>query len=158
MILPHPKMISQILRFNLPYPQTISSPGFRRLRETVSKVCISQYWGYTVSAPLPRKTEEVCWAIRRSSILDKIHHDGVIHAYSLSLSPSTADWPATSTAAERAETLASSSDGSNSIIGNDATSLLLEFDDDQVPALIKAFEARVCEFVSPSRTSPPPLA
>ncbi|KAL6249878.1 hypothetical protein RBB50_003734 [Rhinocladiella similis] len=124
-------MISQILRFNLPYPQTISSPGFRRLRETVSKVCISQYWGYTVSAPLPRKTEEVCWAIH---------------------------WPATSTAAERAETLASSSDGSNSIIGNDATSLLLEFDDDQVPALIKAFEARVCEFVSPSRTSPPPLA
>ncbi|KAJ9632593.1 hypothetical protein H2204_007897 [Knufia peltigerae] len=111
-------MISQILRFTLPYPQTISSPEFRRLREIVSKVCISQYYGYTISAPLPRMTEEICWAIH---------------------------WPTISTPAGRAATLGCST-AEGSVIGDNATSLLLEIDDDKASELIKAFEARVCEF------------
>ncbi|KAK5223833.1 hypothetical protein LTR99_007856 [Exophiala xenobiotica] len=112
-------MFSQILRFTLPHPQTISSSEFHALREHVSKVCLSQYFGYTVSAPLPRKNEEICWAIQ---------------------------WPSSSTPAQRAEALKSSHEN---IIGPDATSLLLEFSDEQMVELVNAFEAPVCEFPQP---------
>lgn len=145
MTIPRHKMISQILRFTLPYPQTISSPEFRRLREIVSKVCISQYYGYTISAPLPRMTEEICWAIRKSwrFSLFSTNHVKCLMAYF----PPNTDWPTISTPAGRAATLGCST-AEGSVIGDNATSLLLEIDDDKASELIKAFEARVCEFVS----------
>ncbi|KAJ9498695.1 hypothetical protein H2202_005881 [Exophiala xenobiotica] len=122
------RMFSQILRFTLPHPQTISSSEFHALREHVSKVCLSQYFGYTVSAPLPRKNEEICWAIQ---------------------------WPSSSTPAQRAEALKSSHEN---IIGPDATSLLLEFSDEQMVELVNAFEAPVCEFAFIALSSKAPLS
>ncbi|KIW50287.1 hypothetical protein PV05_11889 [Exophiala xenobiotica] len=122
------RMFCQILRFTLPHPQTISSSEFHALRDHVSKVCLSQYFGYTVSAPLPRNDEEICWAIQ---------------------------WPSSSTPTERAKALKSSHD---ILLGQDATSLLLEFSDEQMPELIKAFEAPVCEFAFIALSPEAPLS
>jgi len=66
-------MYSQVLRFTLPWLQTLrSSQEFRALREATIKLCSSQYYGYTMptkSSPLPRRAEEVCWTIRKCAAI-----------------------------------------------------------------------------------------
>ncbi|CAM1507488.1 Fc.00g071290.m01.CDS01 [Cosmosporella sp. VM-42] len=85
-------MLSQIIRFTLPHPLTISAPGFMALRQKVSAAgAVAQYYGYSVptSSPLPKKRHEICWAIHwadacdRSSIVGGLSDLGVGDATSL---------------------------------------------------------------------------
>ena len=63
------KMLSQILRFTLPAPLTISDAGFLALRQkAVEAGALEQYYGYTIptkTSPLPRKRHEICWVISK---------------------------------------------------------------------------------------------
>lgn len=64
-------MLSQIIRFALPPSLTVSAPEFLKLRQAAAAAgATAQYFGYTIptrASSLPKKKDEICWAIRTLS-------------------------------------------------------------------------------------------
>jgi hypothetical protein len=62
-------MLSEIFRFTLGKPETISSTQFTKLRVAAAQAgAVNQYFGYstpTSFSPLPRKRHEICWIVRK---------------------------------------------------------------------------------------------
>ncbi|KAH6891477.1 hypothetical protein B0T10DRAFT_560719 [Thelonectria olida] len=109
-------MLSQIIRFALPPPLTISALEFHKLRQNaVAAGAIAQYFGYTIptrASALPTKKNEVCWTIQ---------------------------WPDAKNRDSSREQLAE-------LAVEGAVSLTLDFLDAQSLDFAKALEAPVCEF------------
>ncbi|KPM39258.1 hypothetical protein AK830_g7323 [Neonectria ditissima] len=121
-------MLSQIIRFTLSPPLTISTTEFLNLRRTVASAgATAQYYGYTVptkSSPLPRKRHEICWTIQWPDVCDR----------------------------------SSVVSGLDRIATGDQTSVLVEFADSQLTELTKGLEALVCEFACIRLSDSAPLS
>jgi hypothetical protein len=79
-------MLSQIIRFALPPPLTISAPEFLKLRQNATAAgAIAQYFGYTIPtqvAALPKQKNEVCWTIRMWTVATSLPSVRLEHAES----------------------------------------------------------------------------
>lgn len=133
---PTATMLAQIIRFTLPSTLTISTPLFQELRQKAASAgATAQYYGYSVqtAAPLPKKRHEICWAISAFATLHS-------RPCGCGVNATNSDWPGE---CDRSFIISALNDMST----GDATSLLLQFRDDQFPNLEKALQASVCEFV-----------